>query len=99
MALDLHKLLLCAFLLAVPVSGCCEGEGLVSDYLHLAGPAAAQDIIAEITASVPGPPFMVGTAVNFTCNAVNTTTNTDSASYLWVEMSLLFSHWFYAHDN
>ena len=66
------------------MSGCCEGEGLVSDYLHLAGPAAAQDIIAEITASVPGPPFMVGTAVNFTCNAVNTTTNTTlPATYQW----------------
>ena len=66
------------------MSGCCEGEGLVSDYLHLAGPAAAQDIIAEITASVPGPPFVVGTAVNFTCNAVNTTTNTTlPATYQW----------------
>ena len=58
--------------------------GARTDSLHLAGTSAAQQIIARITASVPGPPFTVGTAVDFTCDAVDSTTNTIlEAGYQW----------------
>ena len=49
---------------------------------------------AVITASVPGPPFTVGSAVNFTCNAVNTSgIGAENFLYRWsTQCSSCFLH-------